>query len=168
MFEIVASTAVHVHGRPGRTPFGFTYALVCLMRPKNKKPALRTVNVAENRGTFIMGGVRGRGGRMRGGGLCEKRGWPRIYACMRISLPVDMAFIPADVVGGGLDRIVSMPCGFAAPCGPSCVWVGFWSWYETPLPLLLPAFISAIECNAANGGPRKLNGKLWGSNIPKH
>lgn len=77
-----------------------------------------------------------------------------------------MAFIPADVVGGGLDRIVSIPCGFAAPCGPSCVWVGFWSWYETPLPPLF--FISAIECKAAKGGPRKLNGKLWGSNIPKH
>lgn len=84
---------------------------------------------------------------------------------MSFDLPVDIALMPADVVGGGLDKIVSIPCGLAAPCGPNWVCVGFWSWNVTPLPRLLVAFISAIECNAASGGPKKLNCKLCGSNI---
>lgn len=46
---------------------------------------------------------------------------------LALHLPVVIALMPDDVVGGGLDRIVSMPCGFAAPCGPNCVCVGFGS-----------------------------------------
>lgn len=52
-----------------------------------------------------------------------KRRGSRVY-----SLPVVIALMPDEVVGGGLDKIVSMPCGLAAPCGPNCVCVGLWSW----------------------------------------
>lgn len=82
---------------------------------------------------------------------------------------------PAEVTGGGRDKIVSIPWGFGAFAWPCIVCavnpaLGLDIDGADVLLLLLESpppmedFISVIEWRAAKGGPKKLNGNLC-SNI---